>query len=52
MTAVRNGLVARVLGPFQEFARTGALGGIEDLDVVRTLPLSDSMECRCDCEGR
>ena len=28
MTARRDGLVARMLGPFQEFARTGALGGI------------------------
>jgi len=28
VTGVRNGFVTRMLGPFQEFARTGALGGI------------------------
>src|SRR5262249_21353566 len=28
MTVVRRGIVARVTGSFQEFARTGALGGI------------------------
>jgi len=28
MSARRDGLLARMLGPFEEFARTGALGGI------------------------
>jgi hypothetical protein len=28
MATMRSGFVARMMGSFQEFARTGALGGI------------------------